>query len=256
MSEFTRSQAYPWALTGIFAAVHLVITLIPMNLSIAGEGSITFGLMSSPIVGYLLGPFFGTIAVIIGSILAIFFNPSVGVLGFFTPIATGAGAFSAGMIRIKKPWIVPLLYIVSMIVFLSSPIGLLAPEYIWFHIVTLVLSLLFIMPKLKEKLGDEVQFSKSMSTRSIWLLSIVSVTLDQAIGGAIGAFYLLAAFSLEPAVLAGLFKLSIFVYPIERLIGSIVVAWLLTSIGESVSSGYFRLPATPFSENKIEELSE
>ncbi|MFW9800730.1 MAG: hypothetical protein ACFFD9_09855, partial [Candidatus Thorarchaeota archaeon] len=101
MSDFRRSGAYPWALTGIFAAVHLVITLIPYSLSVSGTGVISFGMISASIVGYLLGPFFGTVSVLIGSYLGIFINPEVALLGLTTPIATATGALAAGLLRVR-----------------------------------------------------------------------------------------------------------------------------------------------------------
>ncbi|MBE0526428.1 MAG: hypothetical protein IH631_05760, partial [Candidatus Thorarchaeota archaeon] len=84
MSGFSRSISYPWALTGIFGAVHFVITLIPFNIALGGGGEISFGLVSAPIIGFLLGPFFGVISVLIGSLLAIFINPGIAILGPLT----------------------------------------------------------------------------------------------------------------------------------------------------------------------------
>jgi len=46
------------ALLGIFTALHLVITLIPYSISLGGGAAISFGLVSAPILGFLLGPFY------------------------------------------------------------------------------------------------------------------------------------------------------------------------------------------------------
>ena len=69
MSGFTKSVAYPWALTGIFGAFHLVLTFIPYSVLGMGGGFLTWGMVSAPIVGFLLGPFYGTIAVLAGSLI-------------------------------------------------------------------------------------------------------------------------------------------------------------------------------------------
>ncbi|MFW9843899.1 MAG: hypothetical protein ACFFEV_04935, partial [Candidatus Thorarchaeota archaeon] len=101
MSNYTSSKAYPWALTGIFAAVHLVITLIPFSLSVGGGGEISYGLVSAPIIGFLLGPFFGVLAVVIGSLIAMSINPLIAILGPLTVLATAAGAYAAGAMRTR-----------------------------------------------------------------------------------------------------------------------------------------------------------
>ena len=64
MSNFTRSGAYPWALVGVFAAVQLVMTAFPITFAIGVGGILSLGLVAAPIIGYLLGPFFGTISVL------------------------------------------------------------------------------------------------------------------------------------------------------------------------------------------------
>ena len=138
MSGLKNSMAYPWALTGIFAAVHLVITLIPFTIAIGGGGSISFGMVSAPIIGFLLGPFFGVIAVVIGSILAMFINSSIAILGPFTVLATAAGAFAAGAMRTKIRITVPIIFIVAFGIYLASPVGVAVPLFIWFHLIVFV----------------------------------------------------------------------------------------------------------------------
>jgi hypothetical protein len=101
--SFYQSKTYSWALTGIFSAIHFDITIIPFSLAIGVQGVISLGMISGPLVGFLLGPFYGTIAVLIGSILAMFANPLLAVLGPFTPIATASGALAAGLFRTGKP---------------------------------------------------------------------------------------------------------------------------------------------------------
>jgi hypothetical protein len=260
MSGLTRSVAYPWALTGIFGAVHLVITLIPFNFSVTGGGEISFGLISAPILGFLLGPFFGVIAVLIGSVIAILFNSTIAVIGPFTVIATAAGAFAAGAIRTKIRIGIPILYLVAMIAFLISPIGLIIPYFLLFHFIIFLLSLTFFVPGVSKRLIEplllERSFNRLSRLVSFFLLSIVAVTLDNVIGSALGAYYFIAAFAMTPDALAALFALGISVIPIERLLGSVVIAIILAALAEVLVRANFGLPLSRIGNFELLDLSE
>lgn len=257
---YTRSVAYPWALTGIFAAVHLIITLLPYSIAVGGGGEISFGLVSAPILGFILGPFFGVIAVIIGSLIAMFINPAIAILGLFTVIATAAGAFAAGVIRTKVRVAVPLLYLAAMGLFLISPIGPLIPEFLIFHFIVFLMSLVFLVPAISknflEPLMSDKNYNRLLGLVAFWILSIVAVTLDNVVGSAIGAYYFGIAFGMDPTTLAGLFALGIPLIPIERLIGSVIVALILVALAEVLARADFGLPLSRVGKYELLELSE
>ncbi|MGY5871190.1 MAG: hypothetical protein RTV72_03005 [Candidatus Thorarchaeota archaeon] len=259
MSSFRKSMAYPWALTGIFGAVHLVITLIPFNLSVGGGGEISFGLVSAPIVGFLLGPFFGVIAVLIGSLLAIFINFGIAILGPFTVVATAAGAFAAGAMRTKIRIIIPITFLLAMAIYLISPIGVLVPAFIWFHFIVFLISLLFIIPKTSTRLIEPLNLNIStvrwFRFGSVWLFCLVAVTLDQVVGSAIGGWYfvLLGA---DAAFMAGFFEVAILLYAFERIIGSILVALVVFALTEVLSRADYGLPLSRVGHYELLELSE
>ena len=254
----TRSVAYPWALTGIFGAVHLIITLIPYNLSVGGGGEISFGLVSAPIIGFLLGPFFGVIAVLIGSLLAMSINPFIAVIGPLTALATAAGAFSAGAMRTKIRFSVPLIFILVMGIYLISPVGVAVPTFIWFHIIAFILSLLFVIPKISNKLLSplnlEVDKDRGMMFVSIWMFCLVTVTLDQAVGSAIGGWYLPPLWGAP--VIIGFFEGAILLYAFERIVASVIVAFVVFALVEVLSRVDFGLPLSRFGKYELLELGE
>ena len=93
---FSRSVAYPWALTGIFGAFHLVLTFLPFTVLGMGGGFLTWGMISAAIVGFLLGPFYGTVAVLVGSFIGTGVFNLGGILGPIVPVlAPTVGAFAA-----------------------------------------------------------------------------------------------------------------------------------------------------------------
>jgi hypothetical protein len=259
VSGFRKVYAYPWALTGIFAAVHLVITLIPFTIAIGGGGSISFGLVSAPILGFLLGPFYGVIAVVIGSLLAMFINPTIAILGPFTVFATAAGAFAAGSMRRNMQFAVPIIFIVAFGVYLSSPVGVAVPLFIWFHVIVFILSFLFIIPKtsswLVKPLNLKINTSRWKRFGSIWLFSLVAVSLDNMVGSAIGGWYFILGGA--PAdIIIGLFAAGLVIIPIERIIGSILVTLVIVALVEALSGADYGLPLPRIENNDVLELQE
>ncbi|NHI90457.1 MAG: hypothetical protein EAX87_13125 [Candidatus Thorarchaeota archaeon] len=258
MSGFTRSIAYPWALTGIFAAVHLVITLIPFNLSVGGGGEISFGLVSAPIIGFLLGPIFGVIAVMAGSLLAMTINPLIALLGPFTALATAAGAFAAGAMRTRIRISVPVIFVMAMIVYLASPVGIAVPVFIWFHLFAFFLSLLYFIPKLSTSLISPLNLKPGVQrTRvfaSIWVFCLVAVTLDQAVGSAIGGWYLPPFFGL--ATIVGFFQSAVLLYAFERIVASLIIAVVISALLEVLSKADYGLPLTRIGGFELLELQD
>jgi len=175
-------------------------------------------------------------------------------------LATGAGALAAGLMRTKWRRVIPILYISVMEVFLFSPIGPYVPEFLVFHLVVLLLSVPFYLPKISNKLMEPLKLERSFNRKSgfvaIWVLSIIAVTFDNLVGSAIGAFYFIAAFGFTPVALADLFSLGIPVIPIERILGSIVVTFILVGLAEVLARADFGLPLTRVGHFDLLELSE
>ncbi|NOR38591.1 MAG: hypothetical protein GQ580_03270 [Candidatus Thorarchaeota archaeon] len=252
MVSFTRSVAYPWALTGVFGAVHLVVTIIPYSLSIGGGGVISFGLVSGAIIGFLLGPFFGTIAVLIGSTAGGFVNPSIALFGLLTPLAPATGAFVAGSFRVRGSRIksvapVLFVYILALCFFILGPIGIYAPGYLWLHIVAVILVLLFMVPGVGPQLSDALHIESdskhSHSFFAILLVSFIAVMADHLVGSTIAAYVFSAG--MDPEALALIFMGVAFIYPWERLLASIITAVVLFITSISLAKTYFDLPTLP-----------
>jgi len=258
MPDFTKSNAYPWALTGVFAAVQLVMTVFPFSFAVGGGGFLTLGLVGAPIIGFLLGPFFGTISVAIGSFLGVMINVAVHPLAWFTPIAPAAGALVAGSLRVRKAVVAPLVFIVGIAVFMVSPIALLALSFLWFHVIALILALLFVIPPLKSKLAEGLELSSSIGPAwgvfSIWILCLLAVLADQLVGSAMGAFYFLTV-GLDPPTLAGIYTAVLLIYPVERVLASVVAAIITVALARFLTKTYFDLPTLPGGP-RVQELTE
>jgi len=261
MSEFRRSVAYPWALTGIFAAFHFVTSMLPYSFLGTGGGFLSCGMISAPIVGFLLGPFFGTISILIGSILnVIVFNPGEILGPVVLTLAPASGALAAGLLRANKPVGVIAIYLIGLFVFLIGPVGLLAYPYLWFHTISLLLVFLFIVPKTRRFLLKGLDFneegSPALTVFSVWLMSFIALITDNLIGGAIGTYYFVYILLFDPIGLASVYMGIALVYPVERIIASVIVAGVALAVGYVLAKSYFDLPVLPTKEMTIEELSD
>jgi len=72
----------------------------------------------------------------------------------------------------------------------------------------------------------------------------------------VGAFVFVWGLGWPVATVAPFFDLMVFVYPIERLLGSIIVAVILLALGEALSRTDFRPPLTNLDSAELAELKE
>jgi hypothetical protein len=215
---------YALTLTGIYGAIQFVVTLFPMMISLPWIGGyVSLGLISAPVIGYLLGPRYGTLAVLLGSLVGVIFDPWAAVLGYFTPIAPAISALVAGIIRAKRFIMVPVLFSIAICLFLLSPIGRLSAGFVWFDIIALVLAGLMLVPTLSRKIktGIGIPSPKIDSTAvfAVWMLVFMSVMADHVVFSAIGSYYY---FWLPPTFVSNLFSSVILLYPIERVLVSVI----------------------------------
>jgi hypothetical protein len=145
--------------------------------------------------------------------------------------------------------------VAAMILYLISPIGLVVPELLWFHVIVFILSFLFLVPKISERLFDELDMKKTITARVIFLFALVAVTLDQIVGSAIGTYYLVFIAGFDVSLVSTWYIAAVFIYPIERILGAIIIVFILKALVESLSTAYFDLPTIPFRTTSTHELS-
>lgn len=204
------------ALIAVFAAFHTVLSSLPYTITIGVSGSITLGVISAPLVGILLGPLTGGIAVLIGSVIGMFINPSGAIFGALSFLPATLGAFSTGFTITKKGYISAAMIIPSLLIFYSHPAGREAMFYPFMHIIAIILALSFStrlaiwstdMAKMK-KLGIGIPIA-----------AFVGTLTDHLFGSALAIW----TFDLQAAV----WNSIIFIYPVERMVAVIIT----TAIG-------------------------
>lgn len=239
MLSIARSSTFYWALVGVFAALHLVMTMLPLFLLASGEGFISLGLVTAVVIGFLLGPVYGAFSVFIGSALGVFIFNVGGILGPIIPVvAPTAGALIAGSLRTEKTIVVILIYSLSITAYLVSPIGGMAYIYIWLHLVAMLLAVLFILPKTKQWLRKEMHYERmnpEYNFLTLWLLSFIALLADSVVGGSLGVYYFVYALNYTPELVAGWFTGVAFIYPLERIAVTFVITSVLLAIIKTVA---------------------
>ncbi len=259
MSTTTNSKAYPWALTGIFAAFHFVLSVIPYSVLGTGGGFITWGMVSAPIVGFLLGPFYGVVSTGIGSFLMILIFPENAAFSFLTPLSPILSALVAGSVRKGETTLIPLIYLLTLIGYIVSPVGAYAYQFVWLHLIMCIASFIFVVPRVAKVFQKEIQFSKErnyvLGIIVVWFVSFIAVLMDNMLGSMIFAYWAVAAgwFPLNELVI--IFQSMAFVYPFERIIASIIVAVAIFAVGNTLAATYFDLPSSPISKREMRELT-
>jgi len=87
-------------------------------------------------------------------------------------------------------------------------------------------------------------------------MSFIALLADNLIRGAIGIYYFVYILLFDPTALASVYMGIALVYPVERIIASVIVALVALSVGYALAKSYFDLPVLPTRQMTIEELSE
>ena len=226
-------DAQSWALVAILAALHIVLSVVPIFPIITpfGAGQIAASAITIPLFGIMLGPVLGPIAALIGGIIGSFLNPGASALflgfGFIPGVV---GAFIAGLL-IKKSlypysaYLATIVYAILVLGFLFFPPN--RPfasflTFLWLHLILLcVLAVTVLLPPIRKRILES-------ETPWVWVffVAFTSTMSDQITG----SFFFQAVSA--PILFGGYLPPEIwifiaFIYPIER----IIVAIAATVIG-------------------------
>lgn len=190
----------------VFAAVQAVVTMIPFTIAIGVSGSITLGVVTAPLIGFLLGPIPAGISVLVGSLIGLFLNPSGAIFGPLTALPPALGAVAAGCIRLKRGYVSGIIILLSVAAFYAHPFGREAIFYPWLHIVAMILAF---SPLAGLAASYFATSNLKKITFAVAVAALVGTLTDHAFGSAMGIWY----YNLP----AGIWNLIIYVYPLERI---------------------------------------
>jgi hypothetical protein len=230
MLEFLRSTK-GIALIAVFAAFHTVLSVLPYTIAIGVSGSITLGVVSALLVGIILGPISGGLAVFIGSIIGMFINPAGLIFGVLSFLPATLGAFSAGFTINKKGYISSLMIFICLVLFYIHPYGLDAIFYPFLHIIAIIFGLLF---STRLAVWSTDLSDLKMLGLAVPIAAFVGTLTDHLCGSTLAIW----TYDLQSEV----WNSVIFIYPLERIAAVILSTAIALPLYYSLRrSGIFSL---------------
>jgi len=209
------------SLIAVFAALQALLAIFPFTITIGVSGQITLGVVGASLIGILLGPVIGGLAVLIGSFVGVFLNPAGAIFGVFTVIPPFFGAVGAGCVKVKRGYVAGSVILASLLVFFAHPFGREVLIYPWLHIVAMIAA----FSPLAYVAGST--FSSSESTKPILgivMAAFVGVLTDHITGSALAIWYF------SPSLTPEIWYSIMFVYPVERIVALILASIIATPV--------------------------
>ena len=211
-------------------------------------------------VGFFIGPFYGTIAVLIGSLIGTGIFNLGGILGPIVPIlAPTAGAFAAGALRLGRVRELAIVYLIAIIAYVVGPIGISGFVFIWLHLIAFVIIVILLVPKIYNKLKESITFEKGRDLKlmpvAVFLFSFLALMTDHIVGNAATIYYFYYFGATDAATLLTWWLPITFVYPVERLLATLILGIIVIAAGEAIVQTGFELPTTPWEKRETLELS-
>ena len=237
-------------LTATLAAVYVVFRAIPIDKLIGINGTITAAGMIAPIIGILLEPAYGIVAVFTGTMVASLFpwNPIK-----FAGLDFLPGALNVTLVSLAvrgRRTEATLMFLVTIALFIINPYtsifvgsGLLSPPipYLWMHLAAMIV---LVSPLTKNLATSITSHHYSSLIRPVAVLAFTGTMLEHLTGG------ILFATVVGKGALK-FWSVIFVVYPIERtilvigatLIGAALLSLLRPTVVEK-SLGTVKLAAT------------
>lgn len=225
-----KSKTRLLALTSSFAVIYATLRIIP-TFPVVGVPGASFSSSDIlvPLYGIILGPIFGSAAVILGTFLAVVLGKPLIFLGLdFLPATFGA--LAVGLLSRGRRALVVVIFAIALTVFLLHPLSLVLVRlpfgvvpFNWLHVAVLILLLTPISSKVPEWINSK---SVSQVARGLGILAITGTMIQHVIGGIVFETvlgFIIGRYTQEQFV--GIWTAIFFVYPIERII--LVVASIL-----------------------------
>jgi len=199
---------------GIFAALYTVIGMIPAFPLVGSSATMSFSEVLKPFNGIFLNPYYGFLATGIGAFVLSLINPSLP-FGFAYFIVPAVGSLQAGFLAYKK-WKEGAI-LLGALIFLWYLFD--TGRIVWYYPFLHFLALFFIIftgKKLPELLKSK------HAVVSLFIISFCATLTTHLIG----SIFFLNMYSPSP----GIFEKVVFIYPIERLIFTILSTVLCYAI--------------------------
>jgi len=211
------------ALVCSFASVYAVLSywyLFPI-MGAAGK-FITMAVITAPLIGIALGPWLSVAAVVLGGIIGLPMTQT-GPFGAASFVPGASAALCSGLLYNGKRWISAFLYSALLLVFAFYPV--VGPAWLYPHFVWLQLAgLAVLVSPLQSKAAEFVQKRANLLELSlgIGLISFTATLFSHVVGSIMFEILYWPIVFPEPDFWRLLWQALTFVYPVERLIITLI----------------------------------
>lgn len=213
------------ALVCCFAPVYAVLSYWYLFPIIGAAGKfITMAVVTAPLIGIALGPWLSVAAVVFGGIIGSFIAQT-GPFGAVSFVPGAAAALCSGLLYNGKRWVSALLYLALLLAFAFYPVvgpAWLHPHFVWLQLAGLAL----LVSPLQSKAAEFVQKRANLLEVSlgVGLVSFTATLFSHVVGSMMfEILYWPIVFS-EQDFWRSLWQTLTFVYPVERLIITLIAA--------------------------------
>lgn len=226
-----------------FAALYSVLSYVSLFPVIGAVGSfITLASIMAPLVGIILGPYVGALAVSIGGFIG-WSITQAGAFSFLSFIPGALTAFGSGLLVNGKRMHSAVLYSMFFLLLASYPIIgplWLYPYYLWFQLIGLIILASPLTP-LAVKFTRTNDNNIAELSFGIGIISLASTLLGQMTGN---LMFELTRWPTIPSIeywRTGQWQFLTFVYPAERLIITLIATVVGTPLIKAVRAYGFRI---------------
>ena len=204
------------ALIAVFASLQAGLSSLPYTISIGVSGQITLGVIGASLIGIVIGPLLGGLAVLIGSFIGVFINPAGAIFGVLSVLPPTLGALSAGFMMLKRGYVPGTVILASVLVFYAHPFGREVLLYPFLDITAMIVAFVF---STRMAVWSSQPLDIKKLSLGVPVAAFVGTLTDHMFGSGLAIWYF------NPALTPEIWSFVMFVYPIER-----IVVVILTSI--------------------------
>jgi hypothetical protein len=220
------------AAASVLAGVGVVLSVFQAFPVLGVQGaSIGIAAIMPPLSGIILGPYAGALAVFVSGLIGSFIAPYNAPFGVLTFIPGVVGALSAGFLTEGK-WVRSLaIFLAGIALFLLYPGSASYAHFVWFHLIGCVL---LISPLHRIAVEGIRGGGTGRTTIAVAVVSLISTLSDQVSGSALAQVYfpLVLGFSIP----AEIWQSVVFIYPVERLVITIIATIIGTGVVRALRS--------------------
>jgi hypothetical protein len=218
----TKSTAF----IAMFAALYAVLGYVPLFYIFGAYGQfMTAALIIAPVIGIILGPVGGVLAVSIGGLVGMAITGNAP-MGIFTFLPGAFDALCVGLAFRGKWYFSAILFSVFIMAFAALPSIGEARYFVWFHLVALFLLL---SPATTLATQYVRTFNAQKLVLGVGIFAFIGVLIDHIVGSFL---YQVAITPLAP----GVWEAVAFIYPVERVLATIVAAIIGAAIIRGVKT--------------------